>query len=104
MAEENKRNNRQNNPPRPPQAQPKSAKKIRVVATQMGIYNNRRYRAGEVFDIAEKTGLDSKRKKVTFTAEQQFSKKWMERYDPKKVTDNVPKGKQGSPGPSKDVI
>lgn len=52
---------------------------MKVRATQVGYYGNVRRRVGDIFDLVPVKGLNGKREKVTFTPEQQFSEKWMEK-------------------------
>lgn len=65
---------------------------MKVRATQLGYYAHRRIRPGEVFELKEYAGKirdksqhPSKETKHTFTAKEQFSKRWME-----EVSDDTP--------------
>ena len=68
---------------------------MKVIATRVGYYEHRRRKANEVFELIEINGLkDGKPKK--FSPEEQFSQKWMEKYDAAKAA----KPKAGSRKPS----
>lgn len=54
-----------------------NGKENRVV----GYYGHRRIREGEVFELVTQKGLDRFGNKVVRTPEQQFSSRWMERWE-----------------------
>lgn len=59
---------------------------MKVRATQLGYYGNHRRREGDVFVIKPKKGWKvdqqtGKKTEVVFSAEDQFSERWMERFD-----------------------
>lgn len=60
---------------------------MKVRATAVGYYGDRRRRVGEVFELVERT-VGSADKRRTATVEDQFSKRWME-----KVEEHVPVSK-----------
>lgn len=70
---------------------------MKVRATQAGYYNHIRRRPGDVFTLAPVKGTKvtlhkdgrEERKEHTFSAEEQFSERWMEKvskHTPEKVT------------------
>jgi hypothetical protein len=61
---------------------------MKVIATQLGYFNNHRRREGEVFVIKPRKGLKvdpvtGAKSEVTLSVEDQFSSRWMEKYDAK---------------------
>lgn len=50
---------------------------LRVRATKLGFYGGKRRYEGDVFELIDRPHRDNK----TLTAEQQFSKSWMEKLD-----------------------
>lgn len=52
-----------------------------VRAKQPGLYDHKLRKEGEVFELKPLKGLDSERKKRSWTPEQLFSERWMERVD-----------------------
>ena len=67
---------------------------MKVVATKDGVYGGERKRKGDEFEIKPVTGLrrerdtdgnyDGSAHEVTFTEDQQFSKRWMKRVKEEK--------------------
>ncbi len=65
--------------------------KVRVKGlgpTQIGYANNRRWKNGDVFELKDRVTYrvdpaTGDKKKVTITAEQQFSRRWMEKVEAK---------------------
>jgi hypothetical protein len=52
---------------------------MKVRATKVGYYGMSLRRAGTVFNLAPVKGLDASGKPVTYSVEQQFSHRWMEK-------------------------
>jgi hypothetical protein len=58
---------------------------MKVIAKEMGYYNHGRIKPGTVFElkpIRGKLSTDPKAKIVTIEPDQQFSDRWMEKFDP----------------------
>lgn len=58
---------------------------MKVRAIKLGYYGHLRRREGVIFELKQVEGLDSKGKPHTFTEEEQFSDKWMEKLDTEEV-------------------
>lgn len=56
---------------------------MKVRAIKQGYYDLFRRREGEVFELKEIKGLDRTGKPVTYSPEEQFSERWMEKVDDK---------------------
>lgn len=54
---------------------------MKVKAKRIGFYDYARRREGDVFTLKEIKGLDRDGKSVTYSAESQFSEKWMEKLE-----------------------
>lgn len=54
---------------------------MQVKAIREGYHNHRYRKVGEVFNLEPIDGLDVKGNPKKFSAEQQFSERWMERLD-----------------------
>jgi hypothetical protein len=54
---------------------------MKVQATQLGYYQHKRRREGEIFDLVEIKGVDKEKNPITISPEAQFSKKWMKALD-----------------------
>lgn len=52
---------------------------MKVQATQLGYYQHKRRREGEIFELVEVKGFDKDKNPILLTPEQQFSKKWMKK-------------------------
>lgn len=66
---------------------------MKVRATQRGYYDLTMRKEGDVFELKPVKGLDGKGNPVLYSAEQQFSKKWMESLDPVHATPSSSKKK-----------
>lgn len=53
---------------------------MKVQATALGYYGDKRIREGQVFELIERT-IGDKEKRRTITVDQQFSDKWMKKVD-----------------------
>lgn len=54
---------------------------MKVRAKRLGFYDYSRRKEGDVFTLKEIKGLDRDGKPVTYSAESQFSDKWMEKLE-----------------------
>lgn len=67
---------------------------MKVRATRLGFYGDKRRRPGEIFELR-----DRERRGKPYPAEEQFSKSWMERMDgptPVQSTPEAPKAASSS--------
>jgi hypothetical protein len=83
----------------------KRRKKMRVKATALGYYDHKRRRPGEVFELMpyEKTVNQHTGQKEVVTAEAQFSKRWMEKFEGKRHVSRQEMRKQKVANVSKAV-
>lgn len=65
---------------------------MRVKAKRTGYIDHHLKKAGDVFELVERKGLDRHGKAIVLSPEMQFSEKWMERLDDKI---EVPKARAG---------
>lgn len=78
---------------------------MKVRATQLGYYDHRRRKPGEVFELIEVKGFtkDPKTEKVsplTLSPEQQFSENWMEKVDESTPVGQAPETEDGAREPA----
>lgn len=55
--------------------------RIKVMATRLGYYGNRRRREGDVFELIDLTGKDAEGNSIKISAEKQFSSSWMKKVE-----------------------
>ena len=72
---------------------------MKVRATKLGYYDLLKRKEGDVFELKEIKGLDMNGKPVTYSPQDQFSSKWMEKFDSAQAV----KSKAGSKKPASNV-
>jgi len=80
---------------------------MKVRAKELGYYDEKRRRPGEVFELEEREGFtrnenSGKATKKVWSAEEQFSEKWMEKVDADDAVDEVD-GEEEEPHPRKKL-